>query len=170
MHRASSVLALAVVLVAAAASAGPPAPNGLELGARVAWNANDQGMFALVGLRVGGRVVPHVGLGAYVDVAPLFSPITPKCGQCGPAPDRPFRLGGYFDFHVLPHRVVDPWARFGLGLVRTGRSAADVELALGLDIRGRRVAGGPFVMWVIPLDDQQPKNWVGVGAQVSVSF
>lgn len=164
----ASALGSAVVLLCHVASAGPPAPNGLELGARVAWNTNDQGSFALVGLRVGGRVVPHVGLGGYVDVVP-FGPSL-RCAPCGPEADRPLRLGGYFDFHVLPHRVVDPWARFGLGLVRTGRSAADVELALGLDFRGRRVAGGPFVMWVIPLDDQQPRNWVGVGAQVSVSF
>lgn len=159
-----------LLLGASTAHAGPPAPRGLELGARVAANVNDQGSLALAGLRIGGRVVPHLGLGAYVDVAPYFSPITPKCGGCEPTPERPFRFGGYLDVHLLPSRVVDPWLRAALGFVRTAQSAADAELAFGLDIRHRRVAAGPFVMWIVPMDPALPRRWIGAGAQLSISF
>ena len=136
---------------------------------RAAWNLNDQGMLGLVGIRIGGRVVPHVGLGAYADATPAFSPITPKCGGCE-GPERPLRAGGYLDLHTLPNRVVDPWFRFALGFLRTARSSADAEFDFGLDFRHRRVAGGPFVMWVVPLGEEQPKKWVGFGAQLSLTF
>lgn len=171
MHRAvPGACAVVALTLVTPVDAAPPPARGVELGARVAWNINDQGSFALVGVRVGGRVVPHVGLGAYADAAPFFSPITPKCGGACPGPERPVRAGAYLDLHALPARVVDPWFRFGLGFVRTSKASADVELAVGLDIRHRRLAVGPFVMWVLPFDDALPRKWIGAGVQLSVAL
>lgn len=158
------------LLCVGTAHGGPPAANGLEVAARVAANANNQGSLALVGLRVGGRLVPHLGLGGYVDATPYFSPTTYKCCGSEPVPERPLRFGGYLDVHLLPTRVVDPWFRVALGFVRTARSAADVELALGLDIRHGRFAFGPFLMWIVPMNDALPKKWIGAGGQLSVAF
>lgn len=170
MQRASAATGLALALVATTAEAAPPPARGVELGARVAWNVNDQGSFALAGIRVGGRVVPHLGLGAYADATPFFSPVTPKCGGGCPGPERPVRAGIYVDLHALPAKVVDPWFRFGFGFVRTAQTSADVELALGLDIRHRRLAVGPFVMWVLPIDEALPRKWIGAGVQLSVAL
>ncbi|MGZ3421069.1 MAG: hypothetical protein ACXVEF_03780 [Polyangiales bacterium] len=163
-------LGTALLLVGSRAHAGPPPPRGLEIGARVAFETNSQGMGMLAGMQIGGRVVPHLSLGAYGDVSPLHSPFVPKCGGCEPDPKRPLRFGAFGDIHLIPRGTVDPWFRLAFGMVSTRTTSADAEIDFGLDIRGRRIAVGPFAAWIIPFGDQQPKNWLGVGVRAVVSF
>jgi hypothetical protein len=158
-----------VLLLTSVAHAGPPPPRGLEIGARVAFETNDQGQGMLAGMQIGGRVIPHLSLGAYGDVSPVHSPITPKCGGCEVS-KRPLRFGAFGDIHFIPHGTVDPWLRLAVGMVSTQRTSADGEIDLGLDIRARRIGIGPFVMWIVPFSDQQPKSWFGVGVRAVVSF
>jgi hypothetical protein len=159
------------ILAATSAHAGPPPPRGLELGARVAFEINNQGQGMIAGLQIGGRVIPHLSLGAYGDVSPLHDPITPKCGGgCEDVPKRPLRFGAFGDIHFVPRGTVDPWLRLALGVVSTRRTSADGEIDFGLDIRVRRFAFGPFAMWIVPFSDQQPNKWFGAGARAVVAF
>ncbi|HTM44823.1 MAG TPA: hypothetical protein VL137_07710 [Polyangiaceae bacterium] len=151
------------------AQARPPAPEGLELGARLAVQVSDQGTGVIAGVQADWRVMPLVALGVYFDDTPAYAPTRYKCG-CLPDPDRPSRLGGFGELHLMPNSRIDPWLRGGLGAVWTNHTSADAELGAGLDFRGSFLALGPFLAHIAPLGSGQPETWWYAGARLSLAF
>jgi hypothetical protein len=160
---------LAISCVASRALASPPAATGLELGARVAGQASDQGLGLLAGVQADWRAISMIALGVYGDFTPIYSRIQPKCG-CSEPRGRPARLGALAELHVLPSGVADPFLRAGLGLLHTHRDSLDSELGLGLDLRAGPFAFGPFGTWIMTFSRDQPKHWLLLGGRVVLAL
>ncbi len=156
-----SALAPAMSLAVLAADAGAAT---VDTGGRLALHGSDQGVGALAGLYLGVRALDRLSVGAQLDVSPYFSPTIPKCGGCGPVPQRPQRAGVFAEVSLLPDSKVDPWLRFGCGWSGRNSAGADLEVGAGVDFGGQ-TAVGPFVMWLLAMGDDPPRRWVSAGVR-----
>jgi len=163
----ASVLALGITC-AGTAHAGPPPPHGLELGARLLFGVGNYGTAAMAGGQIGGRLVPHLSLGAYADVT-AFYVRKDRCFGCGEFSRPLVRFGGFGDIHLVPHGTVDPYFRLALGATNANRTYFEFEGDFGLDIRFRRWAVGPFFAMIRPLDGDAPW-WFGLGGRAVIAF
>lgn len=140
----------------------------MEAGPGLAVQASRQGVAVLTGLALSWRATPELAVGAYGEVAPLFEQ-TLKCpDDCEYSVGRPFLLGALIEGRLRPRSFVEPWLRLSGGMLYTGSLSADADVRLGVDFCWRGAAAGPFIGWMTPSSDDQPKTWVSLRVRVLV--